>query len=133
MERSGHDAVVLIADDDEGIGLALTLIVEDAGYTAVYVPNGRRALEMTRQQLPQLIITDLMMPHLSGAQLIEQVRADAANAGLPPIPIILMTAASDRYAEKANADAVLAKPFDIRVVERLLARFLEADAQTGAR
>lgn len=116
--------LVLIAEDEEPIAEALALIVADAGYTPLVAVHGKQALELARERRPALIITDLMMPFLSGAQLIEAVRADAALDNHRPPPMILMTAAGMRRALEANADALLKKPFDVREVEELLRRFL---------
>lgn len=122
---SGTDAaLVLIADDDEGIRLALALIVEENGHSPLLAHHGQQAVEIARARLPDLIITDLMMPQLSGTQVIATVRADAVAAGRRPPPCVLMTAASSAFGEESGADAFLPKPFDIDGVEKLLTRFL---------
>lgn len=117
-------AVVLIAEDEEPIAQALSMIVEDYGYFALIAINGRQALEMARAHHPALIITDLMMPLMSGAELIATLREDAKRYDQTPPPIVLMSAAGRAYTAPARADEVLAKPFDIRQIEALLDRFL---------
>ncbi len=114
-------AVVLIVEDEEPIAQALAIIVEDRGFTPVVAAHGKQAMELLRQHQPALIITDLMMPHLTGAQLIAALRADAAYS---TTPIVIMSAASKQYVLGAGADAILSKPFDIRQVEDLLRRFV---------
>jgi CheY-like chemotaxis protein len=79
-----------------------------------------------RAEQPALLITDLMMPHLSGAELIAALRSDAVASGRNPVPVILMTAAGPAQARAAGADAVLRKPFELRELDALLRRFLEA-------
>lgn len=116
--------VVLVAEDEEPIAAALMLIIEDAGYVPLVAAHGKAALDMIRQRHPALIITDLMMPYLDGAELISAVRADFAHDNHVPPPIVLMTAAGVRRAQEAGADAVLRKPFNIEDVEALLSRFL---------
>jgi CheY-like chemotaxis protein len=116
--------LVLIAEDEEPVAEALALMVADAGYTPLIAVQGKRALELARERRPALIITDLMMPFLNGAQLIEAIRADAALDNHRPPPMILMTAAGLRRALEANADALLKKPFDVSELEELLHRFL---------
>jgi len=123
--RSETDhALVLIAEDEAPIADALAFIVADAGYVPVQAAHGREALEIARARHPALVITDLMMPHLSGTDLIVALRDDAARDGYRAPPIILMTAAGHRLASATGADAVLRKPFDIREVEDLLHRYL---------
>lgn len=116
--------VVLVAEDEEPIAAALMLIIEDAGYVPLIAAHGKEALDMSRDRHPALIITDLMMPYLDGAELISAIRADAAQDNHAAPPIVLMTAAGLRAAQDAGADALLRKPFNIEDVEALLRRFL---------
>lgn len=120
--------VVLIADDEEPIAQALSMIVEDYGFQAVIATNGRQALALARSHHPALVLTDLMMPLMSGADLIATLRADAQEEGQTPPPLVLMSAAGKSFTAPAGADAVLSKPFDIRQIEELLERFVDAAA-----
>jgi len=122
--------VVLIAEDEESIAETLALVVEDAGYMPVVARNGREALALARQHRPQLIITDLMMPHMSGEELITAARADAAALGAEPPAVVVVTAASRARAEAAGADAVIVKPFDVMKLEAVMHQLLrEPDAR----
>ena len=118
--------LVLIAEDEEPIADALASIIADAGYTPAVARHGREALAVARAQRPALVITDLMMPYMGGADLIAALYTDAANDGHAPPPIVLMTAASGRMTNVIVADALLHKPFDIEEVEDLLHRFLDS-------
>jgi CheY-like chemotaxis protein len=120
--------LVLIAEDEEPIAEVVATVVEDAGYRPLLAAHGREALELARAQQPALLITDLMMPHLSGAELIAALRSDAAASGRAPLPVILMTAAGPAQARAAGADAVLRKPFELLELYALIRRFLEAPA-----
>ena len=124
MSRSPASAapkVVLIAEDEEPIAQALAYLVEDAGYSPVVAAHGKAALEIALAQRPDLIITDLMMPQMSGKEFISALRA-ALDSATPPI--ILMTAAGRRYTDATGANALLSKPFDLSDVEALLERYL---------
>lgn len=116
--------LVLIAEDEELIADALASIIADAGYTPAVARHGRAALGVARARHPALVITDLMMPYMGGADLIAALHTDAANDGHAPPPIILLTAAGSRRVQTAGADAVLHKPFNIADLEALLRRFL---------
>jgi CheY-like chemotaxis protein len=120
--------LVLIAEDEEPIAEVVATVVEDAGYRPLLAAHGQEALELARAQQPALLITDLMMPHLSGAELIAALRSDAAASGRAPLPVILMTAAGPAQARAAGADAVLRKPFELLELDALIRRFLEAPA-----
>lgn len=119
--------LILIADDERGIGDVLAELVQGLGYRSAVARNGRQALELARERPPALLITDLMMPGLDGAGLIAALR-DELGAGLP---VILVTVASGAASRAAGADAVLPKPFDIDALEALVERLLVAGAHGG--
>jgi signal transduction histidine kinase/class 3 adenylate cyclase len=82
-------------------------------YNVFVAPDGEAALGLARERPPDLILTDVMMPHVSGRELLAAVRADEA---LRSIPVILLTARAGMDARieslDAGADDYLAKPFD---------------------
>ena len=123
--RPSAPIVVLIAEDERSIAALVAEIVAEAGYLPLVATHGRQALDLAREQWPALVITDLMMPHLDGAGLIAALRTEAAARGSAAPPIVLMTAASLRFARAAEADVILRKPFNIVELEALLHRFLE--------
>ncbi len=116
--------IVLIAEDEEPIAQAIAFIIEDLGYTPEIAHHGKQALELARADHPALIITDLMMPQMDGAELIRAIHEDADRQRWEAPPIILMTAAGRHYVESVGADAFLPKPFDIAQVEELVDRYL---------
>ena len=120
--------LVLIAEDEEPIALTLADVIEACGYRALIAENGKRALELARAHHPALIITDLMMPFLSGREVIAALRAQENGAEHPLPPMILMSAAGRAYTRESGADAVLLKPFELEEVEALLQRFLPSPA-----
>ena len=116
--------LILIAEDEAPIADAISMIVEDAGFTPLIAEHGEEALEMARSRRPDLIITDLMMPRLDGVALIAALREDATRDGNKAPPIILMTAAGMKRAQEVGADAVVRKPFNVEDLEALIRRFL---------
>lgn len=120
----GSSGVVLIADDDEPIAQALAYIVEECGGVPLVASHGRQALELALTYRPALIITDLMMPQMTGVELLAALRADAEVGGYRPPVVVLMSAAGIQHVKSLGADAVLAKPFDLTEVEALIERFL---------
>jgi DNA-binding response OmpR family regulator len=117
IERS---KTVLIVEDEEHIAEALAFIIEDAGYAVLIAHNGKEALGIITQAVPDLVISDLMMPQMSGAQLLEALRAQ----GKTTLPIVLMSAAGREHIPAVGADATLGKPFEIAEIDALLRRFL---------
>ncbi len=124
LARHQKPLLVLIADDEEPVAEAIAFLVQDAGYIPLVANNGRMALELARQEHPVLVITDLMMPYLSGDQLIRALREDAAKDNHAPPAIILLSAAGLQGMLNAGADAILPKPFEPDDLEKLLRRFL---------
>ena len=74
--------LVLIAEDEEPIAEVVATVVEDAGYTPRLAAHGREALELARAEQPALLITDLMMPHLSGRSSSPPCAATRRPAGM---------------------------------------------------
>ncbi|MEX2210961.1 MAG: response regulator [Gaiellaceae bacterium] len=102
--RSGQ---VLVVDDESNMRFLVRIILEGAGYEVVEAPHGVAALERVKESRPALVVTDLMMPVMSGRELVERLRADPATAS---IPILVVSANSSTVV--TAADAVLAKPFE---------------------
>lgn len=120
-----REGVVLIADDERPIAMALAYVIADLGYQPIVAVDGREALALARVTWPSLLVTDLMMPKLSGTQLIAALHTEAAAAGRAPVPTLLITAAAPQHTQDAGADAVLAKPFDLTDFEQLIQEMLD--------
>ena len=123
--KEAEEILILIADDEEPIVEMLATFVSDMGYTPLVAQNGLEALDLARQHEPALIITDLMMPIMNGADLILVLRREAEAQGRASSPIVLLTAGSRRAASKLPVEAVLLKPFDLSQLERVIRRLLE--------
>ena len=122
---AAEEILILIADDEEPIVEMLATFVADLGYTPVVAQNGQEALDLARQHEPALIITDLMMPIMNGADLILVLRREAEAQGRASSPIVLLTAGSRRAASELPVEVVLLKPFDLSQLERVIRRLLE--------
>jgi two-component system sensor histidine kinase/response regulator len=112
-------SLVLVADDEPAVLEVLTEVVEDLGHQVVRAHDGREALHIARQQHPNLVVTDHMMPRLSGLELCRALRSDD---DLRSVPIILLSAALPPEANEASA--FLAKPFELDEFESLVTRTL---------
>ena len=123
--------VILVVDDERPIANILAGLLADLGYTPLVASHGRHALELARERPPALVLTDLMMPYLSGAGLAAALRADAEADGRDAPPIILITAAGAAAAEAVGADAVLYKPFELEHVEAWVTRLLGPPPEGG--
>ena len=113
-------ATILIVDDEEPVRDFLAQFLTDVGYRTLQAIHGAQALELVEQQRPDLVIADIMMPVLSGAELCRRLKA---RADAPTLPVILMSSAGQRSADGAGADAFIAKPFDLEAMETLVRRW----------
>jgi signal transduction histidine kinase len=118
-------SLVLVADDEPAVLEVLTEVIEDLGHDVVRAHDGREALSLARAQHPNLVVTDHMMPRLSGLELCRALRKDEA---LGMVPVILLSAAIPPEADEASA--WLPKPFELDVFETLVKDTL---AGTGKR
>ncbi|MCG5433294.1 SpoIIE family protein phosphatase [Mycobacterium sp. MYCO198283] len=117
---AGPPPRVLVADDNADMREYLVRLLSSAGYLVDAVQDGRQALEVTRAQLPELVVSDVMMPQLDGLGLVAALRADPRTAATP---VLLLSARAGQEAAieglQAGADDYLVKPF---AAAELLAR-----------
>lgn len=111
---------VLVVEDNELNSKLFCDILRAHGYLAEPVRDGREAVARAREFLPDLVIMDIQMPHVTGYDLILEMKADAELAG---VPVMAVTAYAGREDEEriraAGANAYVSKPIS-------LARFVEA-------
>lgn len=116
-------ATILIVDDEYLIADILGFALEDEGFMTVVAGSGHKALEILDRERPDMIITDFMMPGMTGLELAETVKARKVYA---QTPIILMSGAQAYLgAERPDLFAeIIEKPFDIgHVIEKIHALF----------
>jgi DNA-binding response OmpR family regulator len=123
------DSTVLVVDDDPVILKLLEVNFEMEGFTVLVARDGEEGIEVARTDQPDLIVSDIMMPKVSGLELVTALKGDASTS---EIPIILLSAkaqnADVRSGLDAGADDYVTKPFEpLDLVDRVN-RLLEARA-----
>jgi CheY-like chemotaxis protein len=104
---------ILVIDDEPLIRDSVAECLEAEGYPVQAMGRAADALEALRREPASLVLVDLIMPGMTGAELVEQLRADADPA-LRDVRVVLMTAAMPGAAERAvAADGILRKPFEL--------------------
>ncbi|MDQ6879061.1 MAG: response regulator [Candidatus Dormibacteraeota bacterium] len=103
---------ILIVDDDPSVRFVLRLILEAEGYEIVEAIHGEAALEVIRPNpLPDIVMTDLMMPVMGGIELIQRLRSDQRTAVIP----IVVVSGNPEHAQSLEASgaiaAIVSKPF----------------------
>jgi CheY-like chemotaxis protein len=115
---------ILLVDDDPETYAVMRLVLRDEGYTVETAPDAPTALELIAASPPDLLITDLLMPDLTGWSVFARARRLS-----PTLPIIIMseldTEVPQQERELANQAVLLRKPFEtdqlLEIVARLLA------------
>ena len=141
-QENQEKARILLVDDEPGIRTAVQAYLKDEGFDVTTAIDGEDGLQKATQIMPDVVITDVMMPRCDGYELLEKLRSDERLGGTP---VILLTAKGmtlDRtQGYEAGVDDYISKPFNpdelvarvknvVRRQERLLAeaaRFADTD------
>lgn len=125
MDLPGNRCV-LVVDDDPGIRLLLTTFLRRRGFRSLEASNGREALAEMRAGKADLVVMDLMMPEVSGWDVL---RERAADPSLQRIPMIVVTGNNSREVTADILDkrvyAVVGKPFDLAALLKTVTACLE--------
>ena len=103
--------MIVVAEDHADIRYVLKRSLERAGHVVVEAADGVAALAAIREHMPELVVTDVDMPHMTGLDLCRAIRADRS---LKHIPVVLASGSmmpGDTRAAEAGATATLLKPF----------------------
>lgn len=117
--------VVLLVDDEDTIRMFLEKTLRDEGYEALTAATGEEALELTRNELPDLILLDLKLPDINGIEVLRQVKED-----LPGVCVIMLTAFGDIEtavsAIKKGAFDFVSKPVNLEQLLMSIEKGLES-------
>lgn len=121
---------ILIVDDEEDIVTTLQALLESKDYQTIIARDGEQALKILEDNIPDLIILDLMMPRVSGLQVCKQLKQDPEKKQIPIIILSAIGQTSDKPEEfwklGLKSDDFISKPFDpnslIGRIEYLLRR-----------
>jgi len=122
-------AQLLLVDDEPGLREAVQAYLEDSGFTVAVANNAIEGWEKVQQIVPDLVISDIMMPQVDGYQFLQQLREDDRFKSLPVVFLTAKGMTSDRIqGYQAGCDAYLPKPFDPEELEVIVKNLLERRA-----
>jgi PleD family two-component response regulator len=105
---------ILVVEDDFDISNMLRIYFSGQGYEVQVAPRGGDALTLTRKQLPQLIVLDIMLPDMNGYDVCRELRSTTRTSHIPIIFLTQKDERSDKIAGlELGADDYITKPFDI--------------------
>jgi DNA-binding response OmpR family regulator len=114
-------ATILVVDDDPVILQLLQVNFEMEGFTVITAADGQEGVERTRADRPDIVVSDVMMPRMSGLELVAELKGDPDTA---TIPVLLLTAKAQHADISAGldqgADDYVTKPFEpLELVDRV--------------
>lgn len=118
--------LILIADDDPGIRLAVKDFLELSGYSVISAKNGQEALSLLETYHPHLLVSDIKMPRTNGYELVAQVRQRPEFRLLPVVFLTEKGTTSERIrGYQAGCDVYLPKPFEMEELGAVIRNLLE--------
>ena len=124
---------ILIVEDDETLRSVLRYNLVKEGYQSVLAGDGLQALDLARQEKPDLIILDLMLPGMDGLEVCRALKRDRETAS---VPIIMVTARGEEMDRvvglELGADDYVVKPFSVREVILRIRKILDRQEKREA-
>jgi CheY-like chemotaxis protein len=119
---------ILVADDEPPLLRLMEFIIAREGHVMVGAANGEEALRKAREESPDLVLLDIMMPRIDGYEVARQLRADPQFAN---IPIIMLSAKAQeddiRKGKEVGVDEYITKPFEPDHLAAVIAKHLQPD------
>ncbi len=106
---------LIIAEDDDDTSYLLLTALGDSGFLCMRARNGEEALNLTRTELPDALLLDVMMPKMDGITVCQKLKSDVLLSRIPIMMLTSLSGVNDRVRGlESGADDYLPKPFDIR-------------------
>ncbi|HBR00115.1 MAG: response regulator transcription factor [Roseofilum sp. SBFL] len=126
-------AKLLLVDDEPGLREAVQAYLEDSGFSVEVANNAIEGWEKVQQIVPDLVISDIMMPQVDGYQFLQQLREDDRFKSMPVVFLTAKGMTSDRIqGYQAGCDAYLPKPFDPEELEAIVKNLIERRAAASS-
>ncbi|MGA5305917.1 response regulator [Nucisporomicrobium flavum] len=124
-------AVVVVAEDDDALRAVAVRVLKRAGHVVHAAPDGAEALHLLREYEADVVVSDIDMPVMSGVELSQQIRTDPRTASLPVLLVSGSLIPGDDRPRRAEATAILHKPYQAVELISCLAKVLVDGHQPG--
>src|SRR5712691_4235490 len=123
---------ILIVEDHPTMRDAMRLVLEEDGYEVEEVTDGEAGIAAVRTRPPDIVLLDLNIPVVSGAQVLETLKADPTTAA---VLVVIVTATGEEGRQRAlaqGADGYITKPFSPLALLRTVERVLRGSGRSGS-
>jgi DNA-binding response OmpR family regulator len=116
---------IIIIEDNNDVAGFLNFTVRTLGYEAIMACNGIVALEFLHHTTPAMILLDMFLPDISGAEILQHVRA---TSSLQKVPVVVLTGESQTLSQEVEelANVTLVKPIDFQTLSQLILRITQS-------
>jgi DNA-binding response OmpR family regulator len=122
-------STVLVVEDDRVLGDLMAEVLEGEGYAVLQACDAQQGLRLAQEHEPDLILTDQVLPDLSGLELLDRLRTRASTRR---IPVVIVSGLPVAENDGAQADGVLSKPFDIDLLVAHVTRAVRGRVAVGS-
>lgn len=116
---------ILVIDDVRNIRLTVSLCLEQAGYEVLQASDGLNGLQLALEQLPDIVILDIILPKMNGYLVCEALKSEKATSN---IPVIIISAKAENEdisrAREAGADDYIIKPFSPEALRKMIKKYI---------
>jgi CheY-like chemotaxis protein len=132
-EENTSQPQILCIEDEAGMLDLLRLILESAGYAFLGAEDGRQGLEMMRQEKPDLVLLDLMLPDVDGAEVLLRKKDDPAIRDIPVVAVTALSSPFDQIMWKRHTaiSDYVPKPFQRKQLLDAIERALAGNPEAG--
>jgi len=131
---SGLENLVVIIEDDTNLRETLEYIFRAEHIRAMAAADGMAGLALIRKHRPKVVLLDMYLPHMSGFELIDEIRSDPMLENIVVVAVTGMAEDSEDLLEmKGKADVIMSKPFDEASVLNLVHSAFEETEEIGLR
>ena len=127
-QENSRKPTVLVVDDDEDMLIMMQHVLEAEGYVPLISPNAQNAMGIIARHLPAMVLLDIRMMGVDGADICKHIKSNPATSF---IPVIILSGSDniEAIATQCGADAHLAKPFSLQNFKEVFRRLVKTDAQ----